>query len=139
MQGASPQCAGDIERCASNAGGDLRISGEQYIPDTFGERGYHRALDEDLCCLLPDGELSLVNNEPSAKARRARARPHFGAAAHQQSFKELGLAHLGPRDTAESTPQASHDHDQWMADVRSRQQHTPLQRERRAQKVQSDF
>ena len=81
----------------------------------------------------------LAQHKKKLQGAKPAARPHAGAAAHQQSFKELGLAHLGPRDTAESTPQASHDHDQWMADVRSRQQHTPLQRERRAQKVQSDF
>ena len=38
---------------------------------------------------------------------------------------------------AETGTQASHD--ELLADVRSRQQHTPLQRERRAQKVRSDF
>ena len=47
---------------------------------------------------MQGGELPLLD-EPSGVAG-ARARPHAGAAVHQQSFKELGFARLDPSDSS---------------------------------------
>ena len=50
---------------------------------------------------MQGGELPLFKDldEPSGVAG-ARARPHAGAALHQQSFKELGFARLDPSDSS---------------------------------------
>ena len=70
-------------------------------------------------------QLRQANDESSVRVSSVN-RVYAHVVATRQSFQ-----------AAEAEEQASHD--EWLADVRSRQQHTRLQREHRAQKVQSDF
>jgi len=96
---------------------------DMHIPDTFGETRPSNAggdlripdmLSEYLHFFLPDGELvqdtdELVQDKPSVMAG-ARARPHAGAAAHQQSFRELGFARRDPHDDPRDAGAAAHQH-----------------------------
>ena len=79
----------------------------------------------------------IVNPVPVSRAREHQLRQAKSTVRVSNRFYALVAATRHSVLAAETGTQAPHD--ALLADVRSRQQHTPLQRERRAQKVQSDF
>ena len=82
---------------------------------------------------------AIANPKPVSRAREHQ--PRQAKSSVRVSSGNRFYAHVVATrqrvQAAGAGAQASRD--EWLADVRSRQQHTPLQRARRAHKVQSDF